>query len=169
MDGGERRTLANAASNVIRAWDPRGHAFSVRYDLLQRPTHRYVSISGETKILLERSVYGEGLPDRNLGGRLYRRYDTTGLAVDERYDFKGNLLESTRQLSREYRNTPDWSALADVIEMAELDAAAVPLLVAVDRFTATTSYDALNRPIQLVTPHTPGIRASVVRPAYGEG
>jgi RHS repeat-associated protein len=168
MDGGERRTLPNAAGRPIRSWDSRGHAFRVRYDLLQRQTQRYVSSWGQPETLLERSVYGEGLPDRNLCGRLFRQYDTAGLAGHERYDFKGNLLEGTRQLGLDYRTSPDWTLLGELTDAPALDAAAAPLLSKADRFTATTTYDALNRPIQLVTPHSTATRPTVLRPTYNE-
>src|SRR5207247_1205977 len=113
-------------------------------------------------------VYGEGLSDQNLCGRLFRRYDTAGLAVNECYDFKGNLLESTQQLASDYRNSPDWSALGDLTTATQLDPAAAPLLSESDRFTTTTTYDALNRPIQLVTPHSTALRPNVLRPTYNK-
>jgi RHS repeat-associated protein len=173
MDGGARRSLANVAGNPIRAWDALGHAFRVRYDLLQRPTHRYVSTDGGKEILLERSIYGEALSNRNLCGRLYRQYDTGGLASNERYDFKGNLLESARQFAREYRTredrqSVDWSALDNLTNVDDLNAAAAPLLIPADRYTAITTYDALNRPIQMVAPHSAAMRPNVLRPSYNE-
>jgi RHS repeat-associated protein len=168
MDSGARRSLVNVAGKPIRTWDARGHAFSVRYDLLQRPTHRSVSTNGAPPILIERSVYGEGLPDANLCGRLFRQYDTAGVAISNRYDFKGNLLSSARQLAVQYWPSVDWSVLANLTDAASLDAAAKPLLVADDRFDSDTVYDALNRPIQVVTPHTAQMRPNVLRPSYNE-
>jgi RHS repeat-associated protein len=173
MDGGARRTLANVAGHPLRSWDALGRAFRVRYDLAQRPTHRYVSTGGGPEILLERSIYGEGLADRNLAGRLFRQYDTGGLASHERHDWKGNLVASARQLAREVRRTVDWSPLADLTAadptaVAALDAAAAPLLAATDRFAAATAYDALNRPIQAVTPASAGMRPSVLQSSYNE-
>lgn len=167
MDSGTRLTLINVTGKPIRTWDARGHAFRLRHDLLQRPTHRYVSSGGGDEVLLDRSVYGEGMADRNLCGRLYRQYDSGGVATSERYDFKGNLLESTRQLAREYRTAVDWSVLGD-LSGAALDAAAAPKLVARDRFIASTAYDALNRPVQIVAPHADTMRPSVLRPSYNE-
>jgi RHS repeat-associated protein len=168
MDNGARQTLANVAGHPIRAWDALGHAFRIRYDELQRPTHRYVSTGGAAEILLERSVYGEGMADRNLCGRLYRHYDGGGLSSNERYDFKGNLLASARQFAVEYRRSVDWSALADLTAAAALDTAAAPLLIAADRYIASTVYDALNRPIQTVAPYRAGMQPSVLRPSYNE-
>ncbi|MBW8877783.1 MAG: hypothetical protein JF614_22675, partial [Acidobacteria bacterium] len=168
MDNGARRSLANVAGHPIRTWDARDHAFRILYDKMQRPTHRYVSTGGAAEILLERSVYGEGLAARNLCGRLFRRYDGAGVASDERYDFKGNLLESVRQFAVEYRRSIDWSVLAALTDATALDTAAAPLLIAADRYTVTTVYDALNRPIQVVTPYRSGMQPSVLRPSYNE-
>ncbi len=166
MDGGVRRSLSNVAGNEIRAWDARGQSFRVRYDLLQRPTHSYLSVAGNPELLFERSIYGEGLGALNLCGRLFRHYDAGGVAGNERYDFKGNLAETTRQLAREYRQTTNWQPLENLTSVAALDAAAAPLLNAADNFTATTAYDALDRPIQIVTPHSAAMRPNVLRPSY---
>jgi RHS repeat-associated protein len=168
MDGGARRTLADLAGQPIRSWDARGHAFRTRYDPARRPTQRYVSTNGAPEILLDRSVYGEGLPALNLCGRLYRHYDTAGVALTDQCDYKGNVLSSARQLASEYHQSIDWSPLADLTDGAALDAAAAPLLIAADRFTSTTTYDALNRPIQVVTPHSAGMNPNVLRPSYNE-
>lgn len=168
LNGGARRSMHNVAGNLFRAWDARGHAFRMRYDLLQRPTHHYVSTNGAAEILLERSVYGDGLPAANLCGRLFRRYDCGGVAINAQYDFKGNLLASRRQLANDYRQSVDWSPLANLTDAAALDAAAAPLLAAADTFAGTSRYDALNRPIQVVTPHSAAMRPNVLRPLYSE-
>jgi RHS repeat-associated protein len=168
MDGGVRRTLANALGKPIWTWDARAHAFHVLYDAAQRHTHRYVSTDGGNPVLLERLVYGEGQPDLNLCGRLWRHYDGAGLASNESYDFKGNLSSSARQLAVEYRQSVDWSALANVTDPAGLDGASAAKLVKDDRFVATTRYDALNRVIQTVTPHNAAMRPNVIRPSYNE-
>ena len=166
MDGGARRGLVNVAGQQIRRWDARGHAFRASYDASQRPTHLYVSTDGAPEVLLERSVYGEGHADLNLCGRPSRRYDTAGVAFMDHYDFKGNMLRSARQLAADYRRSPDWSALAGLTDPAALDAAAAPQLAPADRFDASTIYDALNRPIQTVTPHSAAMSPNVLRPSY---
>jgi len=168
MDNGARQMLGNVAGKPIRTWDSRGHAFRIRYDLLQRQTHNYVSTSGAPEILIQRSVYGEGQAGLNLCGRLFRQYDTGGLASNDQYDFKGNLASSTRQLARDYRQSPDWSPLADLTTTADLDTAAGPLLNSTDNFSTATTYDALNRPIQVVTPHSATMHPNVLRPGYNQ-
>ncbi|WP_050787615.1 SpvB/TcaC N-terminal domain-containing protein [Rhodococcus jostii] len=181
MDGGERRLLSNVAGHPIRSWDARGQVFQLRYDPLQRLTHRFLSRPDSEDVLLERSVYGDRHPDptRNLKGQIFRRYDGAGVSSNERYDFKGNPTENSRQFARQRptptrtRQTPDWSAIATIpdapiLDVAALDAATAPLLIAADRFTSTSHFDAMNRPIQLVLPHAAGAPPSVVQPTYNE-
>jgi RHS repeat-associated protein len=167
MDGGERRVLSDVTGKPIRAWDALGRTFELHYDLVRRPTHRYVTVNART-ILLERSIYGEGMPTQNLSGRLFRQYDQAGLASNDVFDYKGNLVASTRQLAAEYRNAVDWTALANLTDPEALDAAAKPQLVDADRFSATSMYDALNRVIQTVTPHSATMKPNVIRPAYNQ-
>ncbi|HEX8138507.1 MAG TPA: SpvB/TcaC N-terminal domain-containing protein [Pyrinomonadaceae bacterium] len=183
-DGGERRTFHNILASPMRTWDARGFIFRIRYDALHRPIHRFVGRAGFGEILIERFVYGEKHPDagRNLKGRVFRHYDGAGLAGNERYDFKGNMLESVRQIARHqpatqaasfYNTTPDWSAINNVaddpaLDIAALDAATAPLLVAADSFIASGRFDAMNRAIQIVTPHRAGGRPSVIQPTYND-
>jgi RHS repeat-associated protein len=167
MDGGERRVLSDVTGQPIRAWDALGRAFELRYDLLRRPTHRYVTVNATT-ILLERSVYGEGMASQNLCGRLFRQYDQAGLASHDAFDYKGNLAASTRQLAAEYRTAVDWTVLANLTDPVALDAAAKPQLIDADRFAATSIYDALNRVVQTVTPHSATMKPNVIRPAYNQ-
>jgi RHS repeat-associated protein len=169
IDSGARRSLVNVARRTIRTWDARGHAFRTRYDPGLRPTHRYVSTGGAPEILLDRFVYGEGQPAANLCGRLFRHYDTAGVVLTDSYDYTGNLLSSSRLLAADYHQSPDWSALANLTDPAALDAAAAPLLAPGDRFDASTSYDALNRAIQSVTPHSATMKPNVTRPSFDEG
>ncbi len=145
MDAGRRWMLNNVAGNPITTWDERGHVFSYTYDILQRPLTTHVS-GGDGSTPLDHSitriVYGEGLSDaqaRNLRGQVYQQYDTSGLLQTERLDFKGNLLQVTRQLAAAYDAAAiHWPAI-------------VPAgLLESEIYTKTTVYDALNR---MVTMH----------------
>ena len=77
----------------------------------------------------------------------------------EAYDFKGNLLRSTRQLISNYTAIPDW------LHDPKLDP---------ERFEASTRYDALNRASQSVAPHSSLTRAehpdkfNVIQPVFNE-
>lgn len=184
MDAGEVRTLNDVAGNHLRSWDSRGFVFRSRYDALRRITHRFIARPGFVEILAERLIYGEkhADPERNLRGRLFRHYDGAGVAVHERYDFKGNLRESLRALARHqpataaapfYNTSPDWSAIIGIaedptIDVDALDTATERALIANDRFTASRRFDAMNRVVQTITPHNAGVRPSVVQPTYNE-
>jgi RHS repeat-associated protein len=150
-DSGERWALADAAGKPLRAWDARGRRIRWEHDALQRPTGCLVGEGEEPETLVERTVYGEGHPEAerfNLRGRVYQVFDGAGVAVNEAYDFKGNLLRGGRRLARDYRGRLDWSG--------------APVLEA-ETFESRTAYDALSRPTSLVTPD-----GSEIRPAYNE-
>jgi RHS repeat-associated protein len=171
-DGGARRGIVNVAGRPIRSWDARGHAFRLAYDAAQRPTERYVSIGGAAPILIGLSVYGEGQPTANLCGRLFRGYDMAGYTENSQYDFKGNLLASLRQLAADYHQAADWTPLAGLTTAAQLDAAATAAGLLPgggrDRFSSSTWYDALNRAVQVITPHDATMRPDVLQPSYDE-
>ena len=176
MDAGDRWMLNDAAGKPMVAWDSRGHAFRNDYDSLHRPTGSFVKgadpLDANRIIQFEKVIYGDtpnnGLTDArkmqlNLRGKPYQYHDTAGLVtilgrnpatgVDEAFDFKGNLLRNTRQLLSDYKTTPDWSQN--------------PALEA-ETFASSSRFDALNRPIQLVAPHSdrPGVKFNVIRPGY---
>ncbi len=168
MDTGFRRMLPDAAGHPIRSWDARKHAVRVLYDDARRPTHRYVATNGGPERLLSYTVYGEGHADRNLCGEMYRHYDQSGLNVNERCDFKGNLIDRWRQFAAKYREEFDWSVLGDETDPALLDAAGAPLLEAGRIFVARADHDAMNRPVQAITPHSASMQPNVIRVTYNE-
>jgi YD repeat-containing protein len=191
MDAGERWTLKNVAGNLMREWDSRGFEVQQAYDVLQRPTQ--LIVQAETpkldaqgqpleppqtevkRILAERLVYGEGHPEatqRNLIGQVYQQYDGAGVVTQADYDFKGNVTTSSRQLARAYKTRVDWAALGMATDLsrqegkantAAIAAAAAALLETEPPFTTRTTYDALNRPTQIVSPDH-----SVTCPVYNE-
>ncbi|MEH2358572.1 SpvB/TcaC N-terminal domain-containing protein [Nostoc sp.] len=156
MEAGDRWMLNNVAGKPIRMWDSRNHVLRTTYDALQRPTQLFVKAGTEAEILAEKTVYGEGQGDAtNHRGRIYQHFDSAGVATNEAFDFKGNLVSSTRQLVQDYKTIPDWSGN--------------PALEA-EVFSSSSRYDALNRPIQLVAPHSnqPNTKLNVIRPGYNE-
>ena len=148
-DAGERWMLNNVMGKPMRGWDSRDHTVRHGYDALIRPTSLFVQTGKNPEHLVEHIIYGEGLDNDqalNLRTRLYQQFDGAGVANDNQFDFKGNLLSSARQLLQDYKNEVDWSQ-SPALEK--------------ETFSASTAYDALNRPIALTTPDS-----SVVRPVY---
>ncbi|UPT86954.1 hypothetical protein HAP41_0000043195 [Bradyrhizobium barranii subsp. apii] len=147
IDAGSRWTLPDAASQPMYRWDERDHFFRHTYDALRRPSENWITSGHKSPdthtdaICYERLTYGEqpGAPaDANLRGRVWKHHDTAGLVTVGGYDAKGNLVASTRQFCRDYKSTPDWSA------NPALDT---------EPLASSTDFDALNRPIRLVTPY----------------
>lgn len=142
MDAGRRWILPDGANQPLRRWDERDHAFRYTYDLQRRPLESWVagdaSVAGE--ICFDKITYGELAPDssnHNLRGKIWEHRDTAGIVKFETYDAKGNELQSTRQFCVDYKRTPDWSNALEVEE---------------ETYTTKTAYNALNRPICLITP-----------------
>jgi RHS repeat-associated protein len=153
MDIGGGHMLPDVQGRPVYARTSRGFVLRTDYDALRRPVRSYVSGPGIADVALQgRSEYGESVPDpeaRNLRTELVQQWDGAGIDVNTAYDFNGNLLSSTRRFAAEYADVVDW-------------ASAVPLE---DReYSTSTSYDALNRPVSMMTPDH-----SVLRPYYDPG
>nr|WP_281722007.1 SpvB/TcaC N-terminal domain-containing protein [Nitrosomonas nitrosa] len=180
MEAGARWMLNDVASKPIRVWDSRGHNFTTTYDALRRPVEQ--TVRGTTAdsdlrtlnrdILVDKIEYGEGQANAealNLRTRIYRHFDSSGVATNARldasgnpieaYDFKGNLLRSTRRLVSDYTAIPNW------LLSPQLEA---------EFFEGSTRYDALSRPIQSIAPHSSLTRAqhpnkfNVIQPVFNE-
>ena len=186
MDAGDRWMLNNVAGHPIRIWDSLKHQIHHQYDELQRPTHLFVQKEGEQELLAERIVYGEKITNAtnlNLRGKALMQFDAAGVVTnlgqnpqtnqDEAYDFKGNLLRSSRRLllwNQQNKQQVNWSAFESLfaivppatLDMVAIQTALTPLLEA-DIFTASTTFDALNRPTTMTTPDR-----SVFQPVYNE-
>ncbi len=155
MEAGERWMLNDVAGQPIRAWDSRGHAFRTEYDALRRPLRSFVQgydpQNPADEILFGKMEYGEGQPNDiqfNLRTKPFRQYDSAGIVTHESYDFKGSLLVSSRRLTQDYKNIPDWSANPGLEP---------------ETFTTSSAYDALNRPLSVTAPDQ-----SVYRPTFNE-
>jgi len=110
MEAGQRWMLNNVAGKPIRMWDSRNHVLRTTYDALQRPIQLFVKTGSDPEILTEKTVYGEGQGDAtNHRTRIYQHFDNAGVATNGAFDFKGNLLNSTRQLVQDYKTIPDWA------------------------------------------------------------
>jgi RHS repeat-associated protein len=171
MDAGERWVLPDVTGNPCEMWDARGHYAHTVYDRLRRPTQVIVERDG-ARAVRERVVYGEELAgdvprQLNLRGRVALHFDGAGLLRHHAFDFKGNLLDGSRQLAAlpleaiargepDAVQPPDWSAL----EGMTAEQMAGSALVEREEFHTRSEYDALNRPTSTVsadgTIHLPG-------------
>ncbi|WP_437776712.1 SpvB/TcaC N-terminal domain-containing protein [Sorangium sp. So ce1097] len=164
-DGGERRMLAGATGQRLRAWNGRGFVYRSSYDGLRRPTHEHVQLGSGSERVARRYVYGEAhaqATSLNLRGRPYQVYDGAGVVTSQAYDFKGNVLAASRRLRSDVHADADWSALAGLTDVSAIATAAEPLLES-ESFGTQTAYDALNRPTSMTAPD-----ASEVKPTYNE-
>ena len=134
MEAGERWMLNDVAGKPIRAWDSRGHNFRTTYDALRRPIEQTVRGTDDASV---RPAHAEprhpGRQDRvrrehsptpkrsTCAASIYRHFDSAGVVTNARldangnpieaYDFKGNLLRSTRQLAQRLQERSlDWLA-----------------------------------------------------------
>jgi len=158
MEAGARWMLTDVASKPLYTWDSRDHRFRTSYDPLRRPTDSFLREGAAVEVVVERTLYGDGRPNAeadNLRGRVVQAFDQAGVATTDAYDFKGNGLRSRRQFAQAYSSTLDWSA-------------AVPLNESI--YTSRTRHDALNRPVQMIAPHSdqPGGTVNIVQPIYNE-
>jgi len=158
MEAGKRWILNNVAGNPIRMWDSRGFQRRMTYDVLQRPLELFVTETNGAEFLAEKIEYGESKPDpqtTNHRSKPWKVYDGAGVGFSDSYDFKGNPLISIRQLLSDYISQVDWT-LNPQLE--------------IESFTSSITYDALNRPIQIIAPHSSRARTklNVIQPVYNE-
>jgi RHS repeat-associated protein len=151
MEAGERSMLGDVIGKPIYGWNSREIVLRTTYDPLRRPTAVYVREEAGPEWVAERAVYGEAARDAerlNLRAAEHRHYDNGGVVTSEAYDFKGNLMRSTRRLATQYRAPVNWSRQTELEQRTYL---------------VRTCYDALNRPVEQVLPD-----ATVLRPVYNE-
>lgn len=141
LDAGEHWRLADVTGAPMCAWDSLGRRIRLRYDQRHRPTEEFISTGGGPERLSTRTRYGETVPGAaaaNQRSRVVEVCDEAGRVTHDGYDFKGNLLATTRTLVADgYRHDLDWST-------------AVPLQART--YTSRTEYDAHDRPVQVSTP-----------------
>jgi hypothetical protein len=89
-------------------------------------------LNSNPEIQISNTIYGDTIPNPesiNVRERPYDSYDQAGRKLNVQYDFKGNLLQSQRQIPTKYDNVFDVSSLTYEAEI----------------YIEETTYDALNR------------------------
>jgi RHS repeat-associated protein len=162
---GNRRGFLDVLGKMVRSWDEFNRTFSIEYDPLHRPLSAFVEELGGPKILVNYIVYGDRHPDalqRNLNGAAHQVFDSAGMMRVPAFDFKGNPVSVDRALAADYKVLPNWSALPGQPDYPAVQSAAAALLTA-ESFAASSTYDALSRPIR-VTLHG----GTIMSPTYNE-
>jgi len=148
METGELWTLNDVTGKAIRTWDSRGFMRRMTYDELRRPTGLFVTENNNER-LAERTLYGESEGDaNNHKTRVFKIFDAAGVVTNESYDFKGNLLQSKRELLPDYQQDVDWNQNPTPND---------------GTFTSSSEYDALDRATSVTAPN-----GSVYRPTFNE-
>ena len=115
-DTGTAYTLPDCQSKPFYTRDARGVELLVSDDALRRPMQAAAPPTRRARstYVAEKMVYGDDPTapadaTANLLGRVYQYFDQAGIVTSARYDFKGNLLTSDRQLIAALQSPPDWS------------------------------------------------------------
>lgn len=154
MDNGKRWMLNDCMGKPVLAWDDNGtegsieqRTLSTQYDVLHRPTHTFLEKNG-TRYLIEHIEYDAA---ENGIGQIYRHRDGSGQTTNLRYDFKGNLLASQKQMPADAK-TPvvDWNTVT----------------LESETYTLLTEYDALNRMSSLYNWHRDIANTALYTPTY---
>lgn len=175
MEAGEYWMLNDVTGKHIRSWDSRNHTFRREHDPLRRQLRSFVTgadpANPNQEYLTERIVYGEIFSEadpHNMRGRMYLRLDQSGLVKNEYYDFKGNLLRTSRSFAKEYKKSIDWNTIDhDSLSMLE---SRLPSMLEDEKFISSSLYDALNRVTQFIPTHIDQSTANlnVIQPVYNE-
>lgn len=161
IDAGPKWVVFDAAGNALEARDAKGALQLHGYDALNRPIRLWArdAIAGPMT-LRERMVYGDdpvlaaGAAASNRLGKLAQHDDEAGRVAVAAYDFKGNILQTTRQvlsddfLLKPYRDEltrPEaertWALSAPRVDWA----AATADTELGPSYLTRSAYDALNR------------------------
>jgi RHS repeat-associated protein len=191
IDAGRRDSVLDALGNPVESRDSKG-AFTIgSFDILHRPIRVWArDTAAGPATLRQRIDYGDGGdPDQpasdraaarahNLLGRPVAHYDEAGLVTVTDVDFKGNILDSTRQIIAHapilatydraaadgWQVTPfrvDWQPAPG----QTADERAAALLDPVS-YRTTSRFDALGRLALQILPTDVEGRRRRLRPAY---
>ncbi len=157
IDAGRKLAVLDAAGNPIETRDAKGALALHGYDLLNRPTRLWArDAAGEPMTLREQLLYDRdpAAPDaavgHNLLGKLWRHHDEAGVVTVAAYDFKGQVLGSSRQVLSDSFMLGNYNAHAEGtdwnLQVPRVDWANPPAdLLDPTVYATQSAYDALGR------------------------
>ncbi|HZN08266.1 MAG TPA: SpvB/TcaC N-terminal domain-containing protein, partial [Pyrinomonadaceae bacterium] len=188
IDAGTRRTVYNALGLAVEERDSKGAAVFNSYDSLNRTVNVWSrDNSAQPVTLRQHSIYGDNADDigvdrdtarlRNALEKIVAQYDTAGREQIVSYDFKGNVLEKTRQVIRDEEILSVFEGAADnnwEIPAYEVDwdggessiqdrAAAI---LDPTEYTTSFVYDGLNRVTEVALPQDVENERKLLRQSY---
>ncbi|HEY4063111.1 MAG TPA: SpvB/TcaC N-terminal domain-containing protein [Puia sp.] len=118
-DAGKGYQLSDIFDNPFWSWSPRSVNQLISFDRLQRRTEVLVLKIDDRRdrppfsefLLAEQYTYGEtqpGAEQRNLRGQLYQLKDQSGICTNPRYALNGEVLETSRRFTTDYRQMINW-------------------------------------------------------------
>jgi len=160
---GETWTFLDVLGRMVKIWDNDLRTFRTTYDDLHRPVSSFVSENGN-EILFSHIVYGDIHADlsKRLKGKVYQTYDQAGVVTIAGYNFKGNPVNVKRRLTKDYKNNINWQSLENLTSTTAIDNAANSQLET-ETFTISSTFDALNRPMEVTLPDN-----TIIRTTYNE-
>jgi RHS repeat-associated protein len=176
IDAGVHKTVFDATGQAIEQSDDKG-AWSLHgYDRLDRPSRTWARDDANSALSLRlRTDYGDGgTPNQPIAeraaqhaanrlGKPFRQYDEAGLQIFEQYDFRGNLIETERQVISDLTMLagfaappPDWHVQVYRVDWQPpagitLAAHASTMLDQV-KYHTSTRHDALGRAKEIIYP-----------------
>ncbi|MGL4599093.1 MAG: RHS repeat domain-containing protein, partial [Bacteroidia bacterium] len=145
VDAGTEYHFDNIFGSLIWSWTARNFNQTIQYDRFQRRVSLRVkgykddgSLASDN--VAEQFSYGESQANaelNNLRGQVFQINDLSGTYIQSKYNLNGQVVATSRQYARDYKNTLNWAA---------------PVAMNTDLFTKSFEYDALNR---LVSERTP--------------
>ncbi len=169
-DAGLKLVFPDAQEKSVLTWDGNGQTTFAAYDKLGRLKEHWVKTKAETDYrLITKIIYGENRPVNNqqdyFNAQVWKTYDTAGLVENKQYDFKGNLLKTTRKILKDGKAQVVWACTSwnhiKNFNFNESDSA--NLLDDNLSFTVESKYDALNRVQLNKTPDS-----TIHEPVYNE-
>ena len=136
IDSGCRWMLVNALDKPVHTWDNLQRKTTLHYDALNRPVATLLYNNSTTAVKVESITYGTSAFGYTIGRPVIIR-DQSGIIEIADYDFKGNMLSSTRRLCDDYSGIINWNTYTDPTS---------------ESFVTAFTFDAMNRPVTETTP-----------------